>query len=160
MDDEKQKFIKSPDAFRTISEASDEVGVPPHVLRFWEGKFSNLRPLKRAGGRRFYRAQDMALLRGLKALLQDDGYTIRGVQKLIKESGIQAIRNRSVAIDSSQSFSFDSIENDEVEIDVNLQNSTSSDNVQKSNQNAGLALRQAIIRLEQTRMMLDKVLQN
>lgn len=86
---------KSPDAFRTISEASDELGVPPHVLRFWEGKFSNLRPLKRAGGRRFYRPQDMALLRGLKSLLQEDGYTIKGVQKLIKENGIQSVRDRA-----------------------------------------------------------------
>lgn len=79
---------KSPDAFRTISEASDELGVPQHVLRFWETKFTFIKPMKRAGGRRLYRPGDMAVLRGVKRLLHDDGMTIRGVQKLQREHGI------------------------------------------------------------------------
>jgi DNA-binding transcriptional MerR regulator len=82
---------KGPEAFRTISEAADELGVPQHVLRFWETKFSFIRPMKRAGGRRFYRPQDLAVLRGVRALLHDEGYTIKGVQKLHKEHGVRRL---------------------------------------------------------------------
>jgi DNA-binding transcriptional MerR regulator len=78
---------KGPDAFRTISEAADEVGVPQHVLRFWETKFAFIRPMKRAGGRRFYRPQDLIVLKGVRALLHEDGYTIRGVQQLYRDGG-------------------------------------------------------------------------
>ena len=82
---------KGPEAFRTISEAAEEIGVQQHVLRFWETKFSFIRPMKRAGGRRFYRPQDIAMLRGIQALLHRDGYTIRGVSQLYREHGIQRI---------------------------------------------------------------------
>jgi len=82
---------KGPEAFRTISEAADELGVPQHVLRFWETKFSFIRPMKRAGGRRFYRPQDLIVLRGVRALLHEDGYTIKGVQRLHKEQGIRRL---------------------------------------------------------------------
>jgi DNA-binding transcriptional MerR regulator len=82
---------KGPQAFRTISEASDELGVPQHVLRFWETKFSFIRPMKRAGGRRFYRPQDIAVLKGVRALLHDEGYTIKGVQRLHKEQGVKRL---------------------------------------------------------------------
>ena len=82
---------KSPEAFRTISEAADEIGVPQHVLRFWETKFSFIRPMKRAGGRRFYRPQDIAVLRGVRVLLHDQGYTIKGVQRLHKEQGVRRL---------------------------------------------------------------------
>ena len=75
-------MAKSAGAFRTISEAADEVGVPQHVLRFWETKFTFISPVKRAGGRRFYRPQDIAVLQSIKRLLHDDGLTIRGVQRL------------------------------------------------------------------------------
>lgn len=78
---------KSADAFRTISEVSDEVGVPQHVLRFWETKFSQIKPLKRGGGRRYYRPEDIELLNRIRAWLYDDGYTIKGVQKLLREGG-------------------------------------------------------------------------
>ena len=78
---------KGPDAFRTISEVADELDVPKHVLRFWEGKFAQLKPMKRGGGRRYYRPEDVALLRGIRVLLYNDGYTIRGVQKLLREQG-------------------------------------------------------------------------
>jgi DNA-binding transcriptional MerR regulator len=80
--------VKGPDAFRTISEAAAELGVPQHVLRFWETKFSFIRPMKRAGGRRFYRRQDIDVLRGVRSLLHDQGYTIKGVQRLHKEHGV------------------------------------------------------------------------
>jgi DNA-binding transcriptional MerR regulator len=82
---------KGPDAFRTISEAADELHVPQHVLRFWETKFSFIKPMKRAGGRRFYRPADIAVLRGVRRLLHDEGYTIKGVQKLQREQGLRRL---------------------------------------------------------------------
>jgi len=82
---------KGPEAFRTISEAADEVGVAPHVLRFWETRFSVIRPMKRAGGRRFYRPQDVALLRSLRTLLHDHGRSIRDVQQVCRRDGVKAL---------------------------------------------------------------------
>ena len=81
---------KSKEAFRTISEAADELDVPQHVLRFWETKFSQIRPMKRAGNRRYYRPEDVDLLRVVRHHLYDDGYTIKGVQKLLKDQGVKA----------------------------------------------------------------------
>lgn len=94
-------MAKGPNAFRTISEAADELGVPQHVLRFWETKFSFIRPMKRAGGRRFYRPQDVAVLRGVRTLLHDEGLTIKGVQKLHKEQGVR----RLIAIGGGEAVS-------------------------------------------------------
>ena len=85
-----QRGAKSPTAFRTISEVATDLSVPSHVLRFWETKFSQVRPLKRGGGRRYYRPEDVALLRNIRSLLYDDGYTIKGVQKLLREGGIKS----------------------------------------------------------------------
>ena len=84
---------KSPEAFRTISEASEIVSLPSHVLRFWESKFNQIKPLKRAGGRRFYRPNDIIFILGIKKLLHIDGLTIIGVKRLIKENGINFIIN-------------------------------------------------------------------
>jgi DNA-binding transcriptional MerR regulator len=84
-------MAKGPEAFRTISEAADELHVPQHVLRFWETKFSFIRPMKRAGGRRFYRPQDIAVLKGVRRLLHDEGYTIKGVQRLHREQGVRRL---------------------------------------------------------------------
>jgi DNA-binding transcriptional MerR regulator len=78
---------KSPEAFRSISEAATDLDLPQHVLRFWESRFSQLKPVKRAGGRRFYRPEDIDLLRGIRALLYSDGLTIKGVQKILKDRG-------------------------------------------------------------------------
>ncbi len=80
---------KSAEAFRTISEVADELSVPKHVLRFWEMKFPQVRPMKRGGGRRYYRPEDVELLSGIRALLHTDGYTIKGVQKILKEQGAE-----------------------------------------------------------------------
>jgi DNA-binding transcriptional MerR regulator len=91
---------KSPDAFRTISEVAEWLGVPAHVLRFWESKFTQVKPVKRAGGRRYYRPADMALLGGIKTLLHDDGMTIKGVQKLLREKGTGHVAGFSPALDS------------------------------------------------------------
>ncbi len=82
---------KAPDAFRTISEVADELGLPQHVLRFWETRFGQIRPMKRGGGRRYYRPQDVELLRGIKHLLYDHGYTIKGVQRLLREHGLRFV---------------------------------------------------------------------
>ena len=80
---------KSPGAFRTISEVSSDLEVPPHVLRFWETKFPQIKPLKRGGGRRYYRPEDVSLLRQIRQLLYNDGYTIKGVQRLLKEGALK-----------------------------------------------------------------------
>lgn len=82
---------KSPDAFRTISEAADELDLPQHVLRFWETRFSQIKPLKRGGGRRYYRPDDVQLLSGIRFLLYDEGFTIKGVQKILKENGARHV---------------------------------------------------------------------
>ena len=87
---------KSPEAFRTISEVSKDLSLPQHVLRFWETKFIQIKPIKRGGGRRYYRPEDIRLLRGIKSLLYNDGYTIRGVQKVIKEVGTKKILQNEI----------------------------------------------------------------
>ena len=83
---------KAPDAFRTISEVADELDVQKHVLRFWENKFPQVRPMKRGGGRRYYRPDDLDLLRGIRFLLHREGYTIKGVQKLLREQGLDYVK--------------------------------------------------------------------
>jgi DNA-binding transcriptional MerR regulator len=83
---------KAPDAFRTISEVADELDVPQHVLRFWESRFPQIRPMKRAGGRRYYRPDDVDLLRGIRHLLYGEGYTIRGVQRILREQGAKLVQ--------------------------------------------------------------------
>ncbi len=80
---------KSPDAFRTISEVAEDLDLPQHVLRFWETRFTQIKPMKRGGGRRYYRPQDVELIKGIKHMLYDQGYTIKGVQKLLRENGNQ-----------------------------------------------------------------------
>ena len=108
-------MAKGPNAFRTISEAADELGVPQHVLRFWETKFSFIRPMKRAGGRRFYRPQDIAVLSGVRALLHAEGYTIKGVQKLHREQGLTHViaaglgDNGSASLDALAAVGLDSL---------------------------------------------------
>lgn len=79
---------KAPDAFRTISEVATELEVPQHVLRFWETRFSQIRPMKRGGGRRYYRVNDVDLLKGIRQLLYGKGYTIKGVQRILKDRGV------------------------------------------------------------------------
>ncbi|MDF0597468.1 MerR family transcriptional regulator [Psychromarinibacter halotolerans] len=98
---------KSPDAFRTISEVADWLGTPTHVLRFWESRFTQVKPVKRAGGRRYYRPADMALLGGIKKLLHDDGLTIRGVQKILREQGVKHVASLSKPIDGGMDAEFE-----------------------------------------------------
>jgi DNA-binding transcriptional MerR regulator len=83
---------KAAEAFRTISEVAEELDVPKHVLRFWEVKFPQVRPMKRGGGRRYYRPEDLELLRGIRHLLHIEGYTIRGVQKILRSQGIEQVK--------------------------------------------------------------------
>ena len=83
---------KAPDAYRTISEVAADLDLPPHVLRFWESRFPQIKPLKRAGGRRFYRPDDIDLVRGIKQLLHGTGYTIRGVQRIFKDEGVKFVQ--------------------------------------------------------------------
>ncbi|MFZ5734103.1 MAG: MerR family transcriptional regulator [Pseudomonadota bacterium] len=83
---------KAPDAFRTISEVADDLDIPQHVLRFWETRFSQIKPMKRSGGRRYYRPDDVDLLKGIRHLLYGEGYTIRGVQRILKEQGVRSVQ--------------------------------------------------------------------
>jgi DNA-binding transcriptional MerR regulator len=92
---------KSAAAFRTISEVAADLDVPPHVLRFWESKFSQIKPLKRGGGRRYYRPEDIELLRRIRTLLYRDGYTIKGVQKLLRSPGVRAVTPGEVPAEAS-----------------------------------------------------------
>ena len=98
---------KAPDAFRTISEVAEELDIPQHVLRFWETRFAQIKPMKRSGGRRYYRPDDVDLLRGIRRLLYGEGYTIRGVQRILKEHGIKSVQTLA---DSSAAVSFGAIE--------------------------------------------------
>jgi DNA-binding transcriptional MerR regulator len=98
---------KSPDAFRTISEVAGDLDIPQHVLRFWETRFTQIKPMKRSGGRRYYRPDDVDLLRGIRRLLYGEGYTIRGVQRILKEHGIGSVQRLA---DSSAVASFGAIE--------------------------------------------------
>lgn len=98
-----KRGAKSPDAFRTISEVAEELDVPQHVLRFWESKFSQVRPLKRGGGRRYYRPEDVELLRRIRALLYTEGYTIKGVQKVLRENGRKGVLSGNHAVGREES---------------------------------------------------------
>ena len=90
-DNTRTRTAKSDGAFRTISEVADQLDAPQHVLRFWETKFTQVRPLKRAGGRRYYRPENVVLLKRIRTLLYSDGLTIKGVQKLLRETGVKAV---------------------------------------------------------------------
>jgi DNA-binding transcriptional MerR regulator len=98
---------KAPDAFRTISEVAQELDIPQHVLRFWETRFSQIKPMKRSGGRRYYRPDDVDLLKGIRRLLYGEGYTIRGVQRILKEHGVKSVQGLA---DSAAAVSFGAIE--------------------------------------------------
>ncbi|HZR75446.1 MerR family transcriptional regulator [Bradyrhizobium sp.] len=98
---------KAPDAFRTISEVADDLDIPQHVLRFWETRFSQIKPMKRSGGRRYYRPDDVDLLKGIRRLLYGEGYTIRGVQRILKEHGIGSVQRLA---DANAIASFGAIE--------------------------------------------------
>jgi DNA-binding transcriptional MerR regulator len=98
---------KSPDAFRTISEVAADLDIPQHVLRFWETRFAQIKPMKRSGGRRYYRPDDVDLLKGIRRLLYGEGYTIRGVQRILKEHGIASVQRLA---DGSAVASFGAIE--------------------------------------------------
>src|SRR6478752_7445080 len=93
LDPAARRAMKSAAAFRTISEVAEELDVPQHVLRFWESRFREIRPMKRGGGRRYYRPDDLDLLRGIRHLLYGEGYTIRGVQRLLREQGPRFVQN-------------------------------------------------------------------
>ena len=109
--------VKSPEAFRTISEVSRDLSLPQHVLRFWETKFAQIKPIKRGGGRRYYRPEDVKLLRGIKSLLYNDGYTIRGVQKVIKENGTRQlldINQRNKVFTENENNNSESLNHDKI----------------------------------------------
>ena len=136
-------MAKSPSAFRTISEAAEEVGAPQHVLRFWETKFDFVAPVKRAGGRRFYRPDDVMVLKAVRRLLHDEGLTIRGVQRLVKDQGLARVAAYG---DPSASL----------EIDSGLRIETASAEAPSAADHVRLA--QVLADLEATRARLESVL--
>ena len=119
---------KAPDAFRTISEVAAEIDVPQHVLRFWESRFAQIKPMKRGGGRRYYRPDDVDLLRGVRHLLYGEGYTIRGVQRILRDEGAAFVQNvwrAGAAAPPPQ------VEEDRVEDDFNEASETTSETPQE-----------------------------
>src|SRR6187401_1156709 len=98
---------KAPEAFRTISEVAEELDIPQHVLRFWETRFAQIKPMKRSGGRRYYRPDDVDLLKGIRRLLYGEGYTIRGVQRILKEHGIKSVQGLA---DQTSAVTFGAVE--------------------------------------------------
>src|SRR6202521_4616543 len=98
---------KAPDAFRTISEVAADLDIPQHVLRFWETRFAQIKPMKRSGGRRYYRPDDVDLLKGIRRLVDGEGYTIRGVQRILKEHGIASVQRLA---DQTSAVSFGAVE--------------------------------------------------
>jgi DNA-binding transcriptional MerR regulator len=161
-------IAKSAQAFRTIAEASEELDVPAHVLRFWEGKFPQLRPLKRAGGRRHYRPDDMALLRGIRALLQEDGYQLKGIQKLLRDEGIGFVRERgSMSGEGGQDDDLPSISTPrphpkvatpyiQTPAEPLFEEKALPRDLDAISPAAGIILRQALVKLERARTILDK----
>jgi DNA-binding transcriptional MerR regulator len=159
---------KSSQAFRTIAEAAEELDVPAHVLRFWEGKFTQIKPLKRAGGRRHYRPDDMALLRGIRALLQEDGYQLKGVQKLLKDQGIAWVRDRGQMSATLIARAEDDDEphiplHERVPDDQNEQSgplfeaANTKHPVESVSPAAGIILRQALVKLEKAHQLLENI---
>lgn len=132
VEEDKSAPRKSPSAFRTISEVADELGVQQHVLRFWETKFTQIKPLKRGGGRRYYRPEDVLLLQRIYDLLYNQGYTIKGVQKLLKGQGKQQI--------AQQQASSSTVSNDASEQAVTVQASANAS--QQQAQGKGLSAQQ------------------
>ena len=138
-------MAKSANAFRTISEAATEVGSPQHVLRFWETKFPFVNPVKRAGGRRFYRPQDVIILKAVRRLLHDEGLTIKGVQRLHKEQGIARVAAYGGA-DATFSMDADPVETRTAEVETTPVTADQAD------------LRAVLARIEGARARLDAVL--
>jgi DNA-binding transcriptional MerR regulator len=150
-----EPLIKGPNAFRTIAEVSDMLDVAPHVLRFWEGKFPQLRPMTRAGGRRLYRPEDVALLRGIQALLAEDGYSIKGVQKLLRDQGVAHVRLRGGGA-GGQDSPIAVIQRPAPPREETPPPGPLFDTA-KTSASAGVTLRRALARLEQARAALDRI---
>jgi DNA-binding transcriptional MerR regulator len=135
---------KAPDAFRTISEVADDLDIPQHVLRFWETRFTQIKPMKRSGGRRYYRPDDVDLLRGIRRLLYGEGYTIRGVQRILKEHGIKSVQGLIDGSPSTPSFAaapHDHSEHDEDAADIDA--ADDEDDIEEAVVEAPAALRRA-----------------
>jgi DNA-binding transcriptional MerR regulator len=139
---------KAPDAFRTISEVADDLDIPQHVLRFWETRFTQIKPMKRSGGRRYYRPDDVDLLRGIRRLLYGEGYTIRGVQRILKEHGIKSVQGLIDGSPSTPAFAasdmatpHDHPEHDEDAADIDA--ADDEDDIEEEVAEAPAALRRA-----------------
>ena len=148
-------MAKSPDAFRTISEAAEELDVPQHVLRHWEEVFGQVRPMRRAGGRRYYRPLDIDLLRGIRVLLYDQRYTTKGVQKIFKENGVKYVSEIGRRAAAGQSVDVRPVINEEgaanAKADETPNSAAPANGVDASSANGGMA--------PQVRQRLEKLLE-
>lgn len=154
---------KSPDAYRTISEAAKEADLPAHVLRFWESKFTQLKPLKRNGGRRLYRPQDIQLLKGLRRLLYEEGFTIKGAQKYLRERGVAAVTELgagqgAVVAETSPTASEDTVPYDEAAGPESAEHAV-SEGAPGLDAGARARLENVLDRLVKARETLDEALQ-
>ncbi len=147
---------KAPTAFRTISEVADELDVPQHVLRFWETKFSQVKPLKRGGGRRYYRPEDVALLKHIHHQLYTEGYTIKGVQKLLKGQGKNQIAAQVNAAEEGQVEAQPKIQAQEQANSQQPQQQQSSANVYNLSDNQRSALEDMLAELKQLRALFPE----
>ncbi|PCH82391.1 MAG: MerR family transcriptional regulator [Hyphomicrobiales bacterium] len=152
---------KAADAFRTISEVADDLNLPQHVLRFWESRFSQIRPMKRGGGRRYYRPDDVALLFGIRTLLHEQGYTIKGVQKILKDQGIKFVLSLSISSseDTSNVRSPDTIVNavlDTAPAIIQAQGNSDSDSISAATRKTFPEETALLVREAQIRIQTDK----
>ena len=158
---------KSPNAFKTISEVADLIDVPQHVLRFWESKFSHIKPMKRGGGRRYYRPQDVELIQAIKLLLHDDGYTIKGVQKLLREKGLKGfLADYSGAEDEVNKESPIATDHVEAQLDLSVEVKSDESQAERAEETAQdkdhvkIDLSKALSELESLRTYLTELKKN
>ena len=134
------KHVKSPNAFRTISEVADSIGIPQHVLRFWESKFSQIKPMKRGGGRRYYRPEDVEVIDAIRRLLHEDGYTIKGAQKLLREHGVKAVVQQTYVTNAPEAASIPEPSNEDLPDGASLK--TIRDRLENARKNLASALKE------------------
>ena len=143
---------KSPDAFRTISEVADDLDLPQHVLRFWETRFNQIKPMKRGGGRRYYRPDDVELLKGIRHLLYSEGYTIKGVQRILKEQG-----NRFVASVATSDVALTEVSEMPEKQAISVSDVVRNQSAQKGSGSAKEALHAALTEMLECKRLLDQV---
>ena len=154
------KAEKSPNAFRTISEVSTSMGVPQHVLRFWEGKFSQIAPMKRGGGRRYYRPEDVEIIEVIRKLLHEDGYTIKGAQKYLKENGVKNVLQAFSEVAENENASDSTRSQNEYETQILNMTKKSAQNISTKNIQAPFEDTETVAALKAIKIRLENIRQH